>query len=627
MKTGRNYSVGGRSLILNALFVVFNLMGLSSVVLGSLPYFSNYFLLMNFLGFIVIAISSSALFILHGRLMMANVSKIIVGTILIVSGLIKINDPIGFSYKLKEYFQDGAIAYRIKELFGSPSFSLEGFIGSALFLAVVFAILEIVLGVLLIIGGRIKWIMAFLLPLMLFFTFLTYHTSNCSANRKYTDRNEYPLTSTKAQELIQNDKNDHTIKAVSKNNGLLIIDEKKSVQCVSDCGCFGDAMQGSTGRSLTPLESFIKDLVLLYFIIWIIISTKFNQPTTARTNLKFSIYALVFIGLFALLFKWSFLAYFPAVLFICALWIKRDGGYFLGNYFGSSIIVGALSLLVVLYVLRFDSIKDFRPYAVGNNLQWKTMDGKEGKVVSYLKYVNKQTKEELIYRSPSREYSNSRIWENKMWIFKSMKQKTILAAKSPSITDQFDPTISIDDLGPEERQLAFIQEIFLQSKVHQYNLEHLRSKEVFTVDEVDYNKLDFPDSLFAIKSERYVEQHNLSQISIRKLLFEGRKVFLLVVESVDKFDIQNLDRIKTIYRACKRKEVPFIMITSSSRKEINEFRRMNNFHVPVFSNDETELKVIARINPTLMILEKGVVSDKFTNRSIPKVETIKKKYL
>ena len=33
-----------------------------------------------------------------------HISRILVGVLFIISGLIKLNDPLGFSYKLQEYF-------------------------------------------------------------------------------------------------------------------------------------------------------------------------------------------------------------------------------------------------------------------------------------------------------------------------------------------------------------------------------------------------------------------------------------------------------------------------------------------------------------------------------------------
>src|SRR5690606_41160105 len=61
------------------------------------------------LGWGLVLASSLGLFIFRGRLMMSSVSRILVGGLFIVSGMVKANDPLGFSYKLEEYFEDGAL--------------------------------------------------------------------------------------------------------------------------------------------------------------------------------------------------------------------------------------------------------------------------------------------------------------------------------------------------------------------------------------------------------------------------------------------------------------------------------------------------------------------------------------
>ena len=99
-------SVQGRSFFFNVLFVVLNLSGLAMLVLGYHKTFEDYFLLLSFIGYVLMAISIAGLFIFEGRLMMANVARGIMGGLFIVSGLVKANDPIGFSYKLEEYFED-----------------------------------------------------------------------------------------------------------------------------------------------------------------------------------------------------------------------------------------------------------------------------------------------------------------------------------------------------------------------------------------------------------------------------------------------------------------------------------------------------------------------------------------
>ncbi|SDM55394.1 BT_3928 family protein [Pedobacter antarcticus] len=88
-----------------------------------------------------------------------NFSRIFVGVLFIFSGLIKANDPLGFGYKLQEYF----------DVFHMPWLSPFA-TGIAIFLC----ILEIVLGALLLFGFWSRKVTAGLLGIIIFFTFLTF---------------------------------------------------------------------------------------------------------------------------------------------------------------------------------------------------------------------------------------------------------------------------------------------------------------------------------------------------------------------------------------------------------------------------------------------------------------------
>ena len=90
------------------------------------------------------------------------VCRILVGLLFIFSGLIKINDPLGFSYKLEEYFE----VFHI------------GFLNSmALSFAIFLCSLEIVLGFALLIGVRAVSVAWGLLLLIIFFAFLTFYSA------------------------------------------------------------------------------------------------------------------------------------------------------------------------------------------------------------------------------------------------------------------------------------------------------------------------------------------------------------------------------------------------------------------------------------------------------------------
>ena len=95
---------------------------------------------------------------------LVQLSRIIVGVLFIISGLIKLNDPLGFSYKLVEYFEPGVL-------------NLPVFIPYALMIAVLVVILEVLLGVFLLIGYLRKFTVWSLLGMILFFSFLTFYSA------------------------------------------------------------------------------------------------------------------------------------------------------------------------------------------------------------------------------------------------------------------------------------------------------------------------------------------------------------------------------------------------------------------------------------------------------------------
>jgi len=88
--------------------------------------------------------------------------RIFVGVLFIFSGLIKINDPLGFSYKLEEYFD---------------LLHLGFFTPFSLYIAIILCSLEIILGFGLLIGARSVTVAWGLLLLTIFFGFLTFYSA------------------------------------------------------------------------------------------------------------------------------------------------------------------------------------------------------------------------------------------------------------------------------------------------------------------------------------------------------------------------------------------------------------------------------------------------------------------
>ncbi len=128
-------------------------------------------------------------------------SRIFVAALFLFSGFIKLNDPLGFSYKLQEYFGEGVL-------------NLEFLIPFALLIAVFLVIFEIILGITLILGYLPKFTVWSLLLMIVFFTFLTFYSA-------YFNK-------------------------------------------VTDCGCFGDALPLTPWESFTK-DVILLILVLVLF--------------------------------------------------------------------------------------------------------------------------------------------------------------------------------------------------------------------------------------------------------------------------------------------------------------------------------------------------------------------------
>lgn len=617
----------GRSLVINALLVALNLTGLTFIVLGYHVNFEEQSTLFKSLGMMMLILSIGGIVLFRGRYMMASVARVLVGGLFIVSGLVKANDPLGFAYKLEEYFEDGALAYRIKEWFGMPGFSMEVFMDYALLLSILICIAEIVLGVLTIIGGKIKLVSYLMLLMMLFFTFLTWHTASCDPTVRFVDHDTYSMSDPVAAMKLEEVKTSETMKIISQTETTLVIEEQKLPQCVDDCGCFGDAMKGSVGRSLTPQESLWKDLILLYLVVWIFAAQWIIAPNTRKENLAFGLASVAMIVFFSWIFSWYFPVLFGITSILGALWILRVGGKFFGNYLGVALIVTAFSVLTVSYVLMYMPLKDYRAYAVGSNLLEKMNDGIEGEYESMLVYRNKNTGEKVEYSSTSEAYTSSKIWEKKEWVYESMVQKAIVPTKIPSITDQFNPFVNVEDVSDYERNMPYIQSQLAASKIQVLKLWDLVYETSLDVPVNEYSVEEYNPESFQITDTVEVMDPSVSDISIRDFIVAADQIVMVSSKNLNQGDWRYIEELKSIAESCRKQEVPFVVICGASREEINAFREKHDFHVPFFVNDETELKAIARSNPSLFVIEKAVVKAKYPFRLTPSKEKFSKTHL
>jgi uncharacterized membrane protein YphA (DoxX/SURF4 family) len=167
------------------------------------------------------------------------IARIFVGVLFIFSGLVKANDPLGLSYKMQEYFEvwhwyflnDYALAF-----------------------ALVMNVFEIVAGIAVLVGWRMKLFGWLLLLLIIFFTFLT---------------------------------------------GYAAFSGK-----IAACGCFGDCIP------LKPIQSFWKDVILFVLILFLLINyRKIKSVVSSRVAMIILIVSTLLVSIF----QWYVLEHLPVV--------------------------------------------------------------------------------------------------------------------------------------------------------------------------------------------------------------------------------------------------------------------------------------------------------------------------
>ena len=174
-----------------------------------------------------------------------TVSRYIVGILFIFSGLVKANDPLGLAYKMQEFFEVWAQSGWLPGLMHTLN-------DYALPFSVIMIAFEIVAGVAVLVGWKMRLFSWLLLLLIIFFTFLT----------------GYAYLSGKFR----------------------------------SCGCFGDCIP------LTPKASFIKDIVLLLLILLIFSWRNKIKPVLSSLG---SAGIILLSVIFSIWLQWHVLKHLP----------------------------------------------------------------------------------------------------------------------------------------------------------------------------------------------------------------------------------------------------------------------------------------------------------------------------
>ena len=441
------------------------------------------------------------------------IARILVGTLFVVSGLIKANDALGFMYKLEEYFEPGAL-------------NLVAWTPYALELAVFVCVSEILLGVALLTGAWARLTAVLTAAMMAFFTWLTWYTSTCDP---------------------------YGMKTVIDAAGAAVTIPN---QCVLSCGCFGNAIP------LTPWESFIEDLVISALTVPVLVGaftgrTVLNAGKDAWIAVTSSL-VLLWIFCEAML-HWNF-----PVLFLAGCWAVAEGArrrvsgrlQIPAMAAGTLVLTGAFQA----WTLAYEPVRDYRPYAVGESL----IEGR--KSAEELGLEPPQFAVEYTFRNVTTGADTVVLSTD--WL--AMYKEPVFAATYEVVSYE----------GPQKK----ISEGY--------------EPPILDLQMLDASGNDVLDSILQLPGFVWVHVS-------RDLAAAGSR---------------GVPELQALSREASARGWHFFGLTSAPPAEVAAYGSAHGLAYPFFGCDQTELKIIARANPALLLLKDGVVMGKWPWRALPTVE-------
>lgn len=295
-----------------------------------------------------------------------------VGCFFMFSGFVKAVDPLGTSYKMREYFEafSGEKLYCLSAGMNAKLTALWDFCATlSTPVAIIMIAAELFFGLMLVIGWRPKITVTAIWLLTLFFTFLTGYTylSAYTITHKFIFALAIVIALFAAIPFLRGQQKRNNliffsvglllvVFLLSKFSGIfvtLVFDNSKMK--VTDCGCFGDFIK------LKPWQTFYKDCVLDVLILILVMNINIVRPVFSIMILRIT--AAVF-GL-------------------------------------------ACTLFCLYNVFLNEPVLDFRPYAIGQNINENMTEKVHPIIKMTLVYRDKQTKQTKDF--PSTAFTDSNM--------------------------------------------------------------------------------------------------------------------------------------------------------------------------------------------------------------------------
>lgn len=608
----------GRSTVLNVLFIAIHVFGIG-IFLNETVIETNPKTAFTVLGGAMFVISTVMLIILKGYYMYSYFARLALGVVLFISGFAKLNDPIGFTEVLEQYFHDGALSLKMGELFGWQNYSLENYIPWTLKTAISLAIGEILLALMLIYHMLYKLAVFLVFGLIMVFTFVSFYSSNCDETKTFVHEFSINSNDANAKALKTQSETDTLLTFVQEKNGVLYFSEVSQHLCVQNCGCMGESDSEFFGLRLTPDVSFARNVMLLIFTLIMFITQFRMLPNAAFENTLYGVTTWIALLIQGVLSGWLWLVVLSGILLYLTTNVRRFGLNILKTSVGSLLFITVLLSGVLYYVISFEPLTDFRPYAVGSSLVDFGNDA-ENKQLVYV-YQHKFTDEIVLLNEEKRK--DSPIIADSNYVFVRVsdhKTNPFPGQKNFS----FNPKIAVSEIQKHEIQHNLLKPLLEEHLQELYRVENRQNVivDLFYADEFNPDLLK--DTNFIVN--KFVGIHgDYSEFDLSAEILGSDLVFVWVVKDIRKISDHEWGQMKAIVAQCD--ELEYTMLVLGYQRGLFWYEKSGIDHNTLLylNMEKHELNKICRSNLCLMVLKNGVVEAKYPIRGLPKFETISSK--
>jgi hypothetical protein len=296
-----------------------------------------------------------------------------------------------------------------------------------------------------------------------------------------------------------------------------------------------------------------------------------------------------------------------------------------------AIFVSLVTLLFSLYTTNYLPVKDYRAYAIGNNIV-EQMNNGSAEIAEYeLVYKNKQTgKDETFAIADYAVYGDTT-----KYVFVDRKTTIIEEGKPASISD-FTLTTNYEKLTDAEKANPILDSIIMYDFESYYEPKLVVTSRLGTdtINKYDYvpfyvDSTMLSDTIFFTKGAEFyglLDPSSPFDVDVTSYILSLEKVILVTIRDITAYNTNAISDLLEVCNQAKKANIPVYILTPASDVQMESFYKNTGLEAPYLSIDGVEIKIIVRSNPGLVLLEKGTVIEKYGSKSIPGFEKLMEKY-